>query len=340
MASKKSSVEQTVTININGVDYTMSSQVISVDQIDPDGNNPRFGSMLDKLKRELTRSEVIDQYAGTPKFEKIKADICRKGVIQPIYIRRTGNRFKVIEGNTRWVGEFLLVQEKVERPVNGIPCYIVPDDFPIADFMASVHGETGVTHWDRYSQIRLAVINQKRDKMSDDQAAKRFGFKNKTEFLMWKDVYHYSGDCAKYTDTEADESRWSHWTEILKHGSQVIKTALKDDTVRDVIYRGVADGKCRRPHLARFLSKIVNNKVALKVFDKGDKANALEDALEIVDEMRDNKKGQELMDMAKKLVVSKDIFMSRIKAKHDADSTIIDDFLKLAESVRKWREKK
>ena len=148
-------------IPIDGRDTKIILKQIEITELILDEFNPRISFFRDnQVTDTLTEDQIV--YGLTNRkpeaFRKLKDSIHNnKGIVNPIWVEPLGNKYKVIEGNTRVViYRFIHKEEPYEERWKKILCYVFP--FEIKDqeknFIRLQSHLRGSTEWDAYEKAK------------------------------------------------------------------------------------------------------------------------------------------------------------------------------------------
>lgn len=192
---------------------------IDTDKIDFDPDNPRL-RYLKELHPDKTDLDLLfDQESDTAWLMK---DIKDKGIIDPIYVRKVGERFKCIEGNRRTA---CMKKLHVAEPGNPrfftMPARILPEkttEEQTALLMASFH-VSGKVKWAPHEKAghiyqMLRILRIPEAELSTTLHMGVPALKREAEsFSILEEVYK-KVDGGKYAQTAT--GKWSFFSEMLK----------------------------------------------------------------------------------------------------------------------------
>lgn len=150
-----------IVIPIDGVEIKISRQKIDINKLDLDQENPRISFFKDnQVVPRLTQEQILFALTGRnpESFRKLKDSIHNnRGIINPIWIQPQGERFLVIEGNTRVVVYLKLSKdEPYELRWKQIDSYVLPKEVreEQKNFIKLTSHLRGVTEWDAYEKAK------------------------------------------------------------------------------------------------------------------------------------------------------------------------------------------
>lgn len=275
---------KTQTVNIAGVPTKVIQQKIALNKLILDQENPRIGLFKDShTKPDLEQDEI--EYAivnKNPKaFEKLKESIrLNEGIINPIWVCAEGNKYVVIEGNTRVTIYKQLHEEYPNKEeYKNIPSQVLPPSVndEKRDFIKLQAHLRGITPWDSYERARyLYLLNDKQG-----YSIKRLSASTKLT------VSEIESAIKAFTDMEEQ-----YLPKFAKDPSEVFKYSYfveyeKDKKLQELMRKNnldissfctwVGTGKIKRAPDVRGLREVIDNKTIRDIFIKSGYDAAIEE---------------------------------------------------------------
>lgn len=303
-------------------------ELVPIDSIDLDVENPRIAHFLEHHEGEITAQQVHfalmagsgdeDQSAG-PTFHKLKQSIqTNKGIVQPIILtRKSDGRYSCVEGNTR----VFLYKEFREKGVEGswdtIPSIVHSalreDEVHAIRLQAHLVGPRA---WDPYSKAKYLNHLRNEKHFTFSQLIDLCGG-NKRGIQESLDAYD---DIEKFYrpvvgDSGFELRKFSGFVELQKPG--VKKALLENDFSITEFSEWIATDKILRMTDVRKLSSVLKNEEARNVFlDDG-----MDEAVRVIEKPPLNES-----------VVEADIPTLCSALRQEIDSLPFEEFRKLKEN--------
>ncbi len=256
----------------------LTVESLPVDQLDLDKENPRIRKFLEQYGETATFDHMLlalgahssDPESGsTVTFQSLKESIrAQGGVINPIIVeRRPGNRYRVVEGNTRVAIFMSFKAENIKGSWDTIPA-IIHDTLPgyQADAIRLQCHIVGPRPWDPYSKAKYLDHLLNVDNVPLSTIVELCGGRRK-ELAEYIDAYR---DMEKFyrpvlsSDGDFDPTRFSAFVELQKSN---IKQALLDaDFTATNFAEWVRDRKIDPLNTVRALPRILKNPQAKAKF--------------------------------------------------------------------------
>lgn len=269
--------------NIGGVHIETEQGEISLDLIDLDPNNPRLGYWKDiqnitgnVSQKELNYALQCEEEEGIRQL-KLNIEIS-EGIMHPIWVVKTKNRYLAIDGNTRLsIYRDLSKKYPAKECFKKIKCKILPENTEekVIEFIRLNEHLRGVNDWEVYVRAKMLYTLydkrgycyeelQSKTKLSQSQIAKLIeAYKNMNEQFM-----------PKYGDQPDSHRKFSYFVEYekpkIKNGMAELGLSIKD------FCKWVGDGEIRKAQDVRDLIKILGNKQAREELVKKGYAYAFE----------------------------------------------------------------
>ena len=147
-------------INLDGIETAIERKKISLDKVVLDIKNPRIQYYLDtSLNTDITPEQVKYALAeSNDQYEKLKEHIeANRGIYEPIWILPDGDKFIIIEGNTRaFIYEELSEKYANDNKWKMIEAYVLPHkiDRSRINYIRLEKHLFGTTPWSAYEKAR------------------------------------------------------------------------------------------------------------------------------------------------------------------------------------------
>lgn len=273
-----------ITVNVDGVPTKVAYKLVPINTLILDQTNPRIGLFKDSnAKLDLDQDEI--EYAiinKNPKaFDKLKESIrLNEGIINPIWVAPEGNKFLVIEGNTRTI---IYKQLNTDFPnkifFKKIPCYVLPN--AIGDnkknFIKLEAHLRGTTQWDTYERARYLYLLWDNEGYSIERLSK----------LTKLSISEIKSAIKAFTDMEEEylPKFGNDPTEVFKYSYFV--EFEKDKKLQELMRKNslglknfctwVGTGKIKRAQDVRDLRHIIENKKTKDLFIRRGYDTAMEE---------------------------------------------------------------
>lgn len=276
------------TFFIAGEETKISLIEIPIDDIELDAKNPRIGLQSDinpgimdqeELKFYLERKNVVA-------FEKLKASIKEnKGIVNPVWVLKEGNKYKILEGNTRLVIFHQLRDSEKDGDIyfSNIKSYVImgPVDESKSDFIKLTAHLRGETPWDAYEKSRyLFLLSEKGYSTSRlEKLTKLRGndIKNSIEaFKLMSEQF-----LPKYGKDPSDIFKFSYFVEYTK--DKKLHDVMEQNKLKDKNFCSwVGSSKIKRARDVRDLRTILSDPATKDIFIKKGYNKAI-DKLSVID---------------------------------------------------------
>ncbi len=265
-------------------------KMLPVDNIELDLKNPRIAQWVEMYGDKITPDQMalalgagssFDGEVGVS-FNSLKQSIqTNRGIIHPILVNKEeGNKYVVIEGNTRT----LIYKEFMEKKIAGdwsmIPAMVYDNmSTEMIDAIRLQAHLVGTRAWDPYSKAKYLDFLRNSENLTFAQIIDFCGG-NKHEVENYIQAYQ---DMEKYyrpildSDQDFDHTRFSAFVELQK---QSILTALLEEKFTKTDFARWIHEKKISPLLSvRKLPRVLKNEQAKKIFLKDD----IEEAIKVLD---------------------------------------------------------
>jgi hypothetical protein len=262
---------------------------IPTDLVDFDAANPRL-----RYQKELypDKSDIDLLFDSEPDTAWLKKDIKDKGIIDPIYVRKVGARYKCVEGNRRTGCQKKLHEEEPNNPrFMTMPARILPEsttEDQTALLMASFH-VSGKVKWEPHEKAghiyhMLNVLRIPEAELANTlHMAVPTIKRTALSFAILEETYKRI-DGGKYADKAA--GRWSFFSEMLKIKPLRLERE-RDPAGWDAKFcRWVGEGRIPNAVDIRDLPDILKKAKARHLFENEDVAQAFDLARKAADETR------------------------------------------------------
>lgn len=254
-------------VAIAGDKIEISRKDVDIDLIDLDPENPRIGYWTDnQIKKEFTQDEIA--FALREKSDdinRLKLNIeVHEGIMNPIWVYRKGNRFSVIDGNTR-LEIFRDLNKKYPQKecYEKIPCEILPQktNDRTKNFIRLLQHLRGINDWEVYERARMLYILWEKKGYTEEDLQSQTKL-NRSQIKKWIEAYKNMTNqfLSKYGTQSDALSKFSYFVEYenpkIKQGMDDVKLSIKD------FCSWVGTGEIRRAQDVRNLRKIFEDKKA------------------------------------------------------------------------------
>lgn len=258
-------------ITLQGRQIPLTRMMIPVETLELDPKNPRIQFLVGQ-KAGLVNDRELDELLWDKDRVKLLAQsiLQNGGVLEPLIVQRSGNQFRVREGNLRTVASRHLIEQHPNAPEFQMLPAIVFDgtltEEDLAVLLADMH-VAGKIRWDAYEQAKhvhdLFYIYGKPYEWLSNHLRMSKGkirelltaYKAMTEFLQ---EHPSPGNVRKY----------SFFAELMKK-KQLRDRFEVDQQFKQKFYRWLADEKLTDARQVRSLQSILSNREAEKELDSG-----------------------------------------------------------------------
>lgn len=258
---------------------TSSLQLIEVEQIHLDRNNPRIQKFLEMYGSHPTPEQFYlalgaagdEEGDHSATFEKLKNSIqTNGGIIQPIILNRQNGKYVCVEGNTRLALYKKFQSENVKGKWTHIPALVFEDmkDFQIDSIRLQVH-LVGTRPWDPYSKAKY-LYHLRNEKNMPLAMLVEFCGGRESDVIMSINAF---SDMESYYrpivgEGNFDTSRFSGFIELQKQPNLKQAIAEAGFTLTDFA-TWIRDEKLYPLSTVRQLARILKNSKAKEAFLKG-----------------------------------------------------------------------
>ena len=265
-------------------------QIVNVEEIDFDIDNPRIKMALEKYGNRLNAERIYfalrtaaDGEQRTSSFSSLKDSIrANEGVTQPITIVLKGDKKICIDGNSRLAIYKDFLGQGIPGDWSWIKALVIEDaeQRDIETIRVSAH-LVGVREWPAYEKARYLDYLRNQEFMEYEEIIALCGG-NRHNIERQIDAYRDMNDHYRdiVDDTAFHIDRFSGFVELQKQN------------VKDAIFQAglelsnfgewIRDGKIHRLADVRHLPKVLRDDEAKEVFLKGG-LRSIEDAIKVLD---------------------------------------------------------
>ena len=258
---------------------TEHHEVLPVDSIDYDTENPRIKKALEKYGDKLNADRVhfairsaSDGERGTSSFAGLRDSIrASRGVLTPIVVTGRGDRYTCVDGNTRLAiyRQFLKEQPECQDRWSRIKVVVLEDitQVDIEKVRVAAH-MVGAREWPAYEKARYLHYLRNQEFMDFGEMVALCGG-NKRDIERQIDAYHDMNEYYRdvVDDTTFHIDRFSGFVELQKPG---IKDAIFDAGLELQNFgEWIRDGNIYRLEDVRRLPRVLADDEAREVFLHG-----------------------------------------------------------------------
>ncbi|MFC1584005.1 ParB N-terminal domain-containing protein [Fibrobacterota bacterium] len=252
-------------------------QLIPVDDIDLDLENPRIARFLEMYQGEITAEQVSlalgygssDDGAGGPSFTALRQSILTNGgVIHPIIVNRKKNgKLVVIEGNTRTLIYRELAERKADSKWDKIPAMVHENlsEETVDSIRLQAH-LVGTRDWDPYSKAKYLNYLRDKEHLPFSQIVDFCGGDNhevETYIKAFNDMEDYYRHILE-SENDFDPSRFSAFVELQR--PKVIQSLMERQYSKKDFSQWVHDRKIHPLATVRKLPRILQHDKSRDVF--------------------------------------------------------------------------
>lgn len=208
-------------------------EIVPIDEIDLDPENPRIRKFLEHFDDEMTPERFAlalgaggeEHGDGATTYEKLKRSILTNGgIIQPIILnRKEGGRYNCVEGNTRVSIYRQFRDDQVKGDWSRIPALVFDSAEPTSvDAIRLQAHLVGPRPWDPYSKAKYLHHLRTQELMPFSAIVDFCGGREREieeSINAYVDIEKYYRPLVG--DGEFDASRFSGFVELQKHGVRV-----------------------------------------------------------------------------------------------------------------------
>lgn len=253
-------------IKIQNETIEFKEREMKVDDLQFWPENPRVYSAL-RLKlsgEEPTQTDIEEVMTSLENVKRLRSSIkAFGGLTHPLFVRNG----VVIEGNSRLAAYRLLCRvDKIQWAK--VRCNVLPDDMSddlVFALIGSIHID-GVTEWTPFEQAGYLFRHLQKSKKPIEAIAKDCGLTPAKSKLYVK-VYE-----TMLANEDTDQSKWSYYFEMLKHGDIVSKSNNNPElNLIDTLCKKIKDGSITKATDFRDIAKLAkanssDANMALKAF--------------------------------------------------------------------------
>lgn len=259
---------------IRGQAKTVMLTEILIDDILFDAANPRIGLQADMATQKMDQEEIAFflERKNIVGFQKLKDSIREnKGIVNPVWIVKDGEKYKILEGNTRLLIFFQLrdSEKQGKKYYSKIKAYVIKEKIneEDADFIRLTAHLRGTTDWDAYEKSRyLTILTGKgfsRNKLEKLTKLRRSDIDNSIDaFKLMSEQF-----LPRYGKDLSDVFKFSYFVEYVK--DKKLKDIMERNKLGDKNFCSwVGSGKLKRARDVRDLRNILSNDHTKDVFIK------------------------------------------------------------------------
>lgn len=265
-------------------------QIVNVEEIDFDIDNPRIKMALEKYGDQLNAERIYfalrtaaDGEQKTASFSSLRDSIrANGGITQPITVILTGSKKVCIDGNSRLAIYKEFLKEKIPGDWSRIKALVIEDaeQRDIETIRVSAH-LVGVREWPAYEKARYLDYLRNQEFMAYEEIIALCGGNRHNidrQINAYRDMNDYYRDIVD--DTAFHIDRFSGFVELQKQN-------IKDSIFQagfDLKNFGewIRDGKIYRLADVRHLPRVLRDDEAREVFLKGG-LRSIEEAIKVLD---------------------------------------------------------
>ena len=230
---------------------SFTERELKVDDLQFWPENPRVYSAL-RLKmsgEEPTQKDIEEVMTSLENVKRLRSSIkATGGLTHPLFVRNG----VVIEGNSRLAAYRLLCRvDKIKWAK--VRCNVLPEDMSddlVFALIGSIHID-GVTEWTPFEQAGYLFRHLQKSKKPIEAIAKDCGLTPAKSKLYVK-VYE-----TMLANEDTDQSKWSYYFEMLKHGDIVTKSSNNPElNLIDTLCQKIKDGTIERANEFRVIAKL------------------------------------------------------------------------------------
>jgi len=238
-------------IKVQNETIVFTERELKVDDLEFWPENPRVYSAL-RLKlsgEEPTQKDIEEVMTSLENVKRLRSSIkAFGGLTHPIFVRRG----VVIEGNSRLAAYRLLCRvDKITWAK--VRCNVLPDDMSddlVFALIGSIHID-GVTEWTPFEQAGYLFRHQQKSKKPIEAIAKDCGL-TLAKAKLYVKVYE-----TMLANEDTDQSKWSYYFEMLKHGDIVNKSNNSPElNLIDTLCQKIKDGTITKANEFRDIAKL------------------------------------------------------------------------------------
>ncbi len=238
-------------IKVQNETIVFTERELKVDDLEFWPENPRVYSAL-RLKlsgEEPTQKDIEEVMTSLENVKRLRSSIkAFGGLTHPLFVRRG----VVIEGNSRLAAYRLLCRvDKITWAK--VRCNVLPDDMSddlVFALIGSIHID-GVTEWTPFEQAGYLFRHQQKSKKPIEAIAKDCGL-TPAKAKLYVKVYE-----TMLANEDTDQSKWSYYFEMLKHGDIVSKSNNNPElNLIDTLCQKIKDGTITKANEFRDIAKL------------------------------------------------------------------------------------
>jgi len=269
-------------VYLDGRELTIREARLELDDVSFDPTNPRIQFQLDTALSDKKPTQEVLGFAlvvANDSYAKLRENIeSNGGIVNPIWIAPAGDRFVVIEGNTR-LQVYLDLREKYpnDDKWRSIPAFLLPEQFTRdqVNFIRLEAHLFGTTPWDAYEKAReLYRLNQDEDYSVERLArmTKLTPSEIRSNVQAFRDMDEYY--LSRFSDP-GEHQKFSYFVEFRKNAE--LKRLVKEGQLSIVDFcTWVGEGKFSRGEDVRRLGTVLRDPQARQALIDYDFKTALE----------------------------------------------------------------
>ena len=277
---------------------TERNQVLNIDSIDYDTDNPRIKKALEKYGDKLNADRIYfalrsatDGARGASSYESLRDSIvAHGGIASPIVVIAEGERYRCVDGNTRLAIYKQLLKERSEERWFKIKAVILEDirQSDVEKIRVAAH-LVGAREWPAYEKARYLHYLRSQEFLDYNEMIALCGG-NKRDIERQIDAYHDMNEYYRdvVDDTAFHIDRFSGFVELQKPG---IKNSIFDAGLElENFGEWIRDGRIYRLEDVRRLPRVLPDTEARKIFLDGG-PRSIESAIRYLDQKADSELG-------------------------------------------------
>lgn len=238
-------------IKVQNQTIEFTERELKVDELEFWPENPRVYSAL-RLKLsgdEPTQKDIEEIMTSLENVKRLRSSIkAFGGLTHPLFVRNG----IVIEGNSRLAAYRLLCRiDKIKWAK--VRCNVLPSDMSddlVFSLIGSIHID-GITEWTPFEQAGYLFRHLQKSKKPIEAIAKDCGLTAAKSKLYVK-VYEIM-----LANDDTDQSKWSYYFEMLKHGDIVSKSNNNPElNLIDTLCQKIKDGTIAKANEFRDIAKL------------------------------------------------------------------------------------
>lgn len=252
---------------------------LPISELELDKKNPRIAELLERYNEDDITPEILSLALGAAEetYDSLKESIRENGgVINPILVNKCGNKYLVIEGNTRVQIYRKFVTDNIKGDWTKIKSIVYEELDPATVHSIRLQAHlVGTRDWTPFAQAKYLYHLYHEEKMPMNQIVAFCGGKsNRVKDLIaaYDDVENYYRPICN-DDSQLDQHNFSAFIELQKRN--VLQSLAANKYSKEEFVKWVQDDKFSRLEHIRRLPDIFKSPEAKKVFLRENSENAL-----------------------------------------------------------------